>query len=83
MNRIKILAVFFCTAIMAALTSCNRTIIDVNYTFDKAIILVGGEWMTVEVEEWRDYEGDQIQIEAKDGTVYLVHANNCTLICNK
>ena len=47
-----------------------------NITFgDKEVI-------TVKVKSWKDFDdGDQIQIKAEDGTVYLVHSSNITLIC--
>ena len=83
MKKLKILAVLTGIAMIAAMTGCNKTILDTTYTFDEAIICVGGEWKTIEVKEWTDYaDGDQIQIVAKDGTIYLVHANNCTLIAH-
>lgn len=63
------------------LTGCNYDLIDFKYTYDTAMIkLQDGQVITVEVKSWRDYEGDQIQIQAKNGTLYFVHANNCTLI---
>lgn len=74
------IAIMACTS----LVGCgNKTIIDATYSFDKAIIYVGGEWLTVEVDGWTDYEdGDQIQIKSTDGNTYLVHSSNCTLICS-
>lgn len=60
---------------------CNKQIMDTTYTFDTAIISVGGEWMTIDVASWTDFEdGDQLQIQATDGKTYLVHSVNCTLI---
>lgn len=72
------IAIMACTS----LAGCgNKAIIDTTYTFDKAVIYVGGEWLTVEVEAWTDYEdGDQIQIKSTDGNTYLVHSANCTLV---
>ena len=63
----------------------NKDIWDTNYTYDRAIIgLPNGESIEVEIEQWRDYEdGEQIQIIAKDGTIYLVSSYNCTLIRDK
>lgn len=61
----------------------NRQILDTNYTFDKAIIDLHNEVITVEVETWKDYDGEQLQIKAKDGTVYLTSSYNCTLIKTK
>lgn len=69
--------------IIAALTSCNKQIIDTSYTFNKAIINTGNEVIEVKVKSWKDFEdGDQIQVKAEDGTVYLVHSSNITLICD-
>jgi hypothetical protein len=62
-------------------TGCNKQIIDTSYTFDKAILYVGGEWITINVDSWKDYEdGDQIQVKDTDGNTYLVHSTNITLI---
>ena len=58
-------AVMLVMIIVAASTSCNKQI----------------ETITVDVKSWTDFEdGDQIQIKAKDGTTYLVHSSNVTLI---
>lgn len=65
------------------LTGCgNVDVIDTVYTYNKAIINLGnGEVIEVDVKSWRDYEdGEQLQITATDGTVYLVSSFNCTLI---
>ena len=63
------------------LNSCNKTIVDTTYTFDKAIINLGEEYITINVKSWTDYQdGDQIQVTADDGTTYLVHSSNITLI---
>ena len=69
--------------IAATLTSCgNKSLFDTVYGYDTAIIsLPDGTVKTIEIKEWTDYEdGDQLQIAAKDGTVYLVHSTNCVLI---
>jgi hypothetical protein len=59
----------------------NKQIIDLNYNYDTAIIeLPNGTVETVAVKKWNDYEGDQIQVVSKDGTVYLVHSSDCVLI---
>ena len=59
----------------------NKQIFDFNYAFNKAIINLHDEVITVDVETWTDYEdGEQIQIVATDGTVYLTSSYNCTLI---
>ena len=68
--------------VIGTLVGCgNKTLIDTTYTFDKAIIqLQNGEIIEGKVQSWRDYsDGDQIQVTI-DGTTYLVHSNNVTLI---
>lgn len=65
------------------LTGCgNVDVIDTVYTYNKAIINLGnGEVIEADVKSWRDYEdGEQLQITATDGTVYLVSSFNCALI---
>ena len=58
----------------------NRDAFDFNYTFDKAIVWVGEEKIELDIESWKDYEGEQIQIKAADGKVYLVSSLNTVLI---
>ena len=68
--------------LILSLSSCgNKDMLDTNYTFDRAIIkMPDGTVEEVEIEQWGDYEGEQIQIIAKDGTIYLVNSVNCVLI---
>lgn len=66
------------------LVGCNKSVFDTEYSFERAIVYIGGEWKEVEVKKWTDFDdGDQIQIETKDGYVYLVHSTNITLIHKK
>lgn len=59
----------------------NKTFFDLQYSFDTAIIDLHSEVITVKVKSWTDYEdGEQLQIIADDGTVYLTSSYNCTLI---
>lgn len=75
-------AILTAAAVISILfASCNKQMIDTTYTFDKAILYVGGEWITINVDSWTDYEdGDQIQVKDTDGNTYLVHSTNITLI---
>lgn len=67
--------------LVVTLSSCNKQIVDTTYTFNKAIIrLQDNSIVSGEIDSWKDYDGDQLQIRMKDGTTYLVHANNATLI---
>lgn len=62
------------------LVSCNKSIIDTTYKFDKAIINIKGEYIEVNVKSWKDYEDTSVQITSKDGTVYLTDIKNVVLI---
>lgn len=61
-------------------TAGNKTVVDLKYKFDKAIINIAGEKIEVDIDTWSDYEGEQIQIIGKDGKVYLVSSFNTILI---
>lgn len=68
---------------MFVLTGCgNKDLFDTVYTYNYAIVdFLDGRVEKINVKQWRDYEdGEQIQIIAKDGTVYLVNSVNCILI---
>lgn len=62
------------------LTGCNYQVMDFEYTFDYAIINLGGEYKKVIIDTWKDYEGEQLQIKDKEGNVYLTSSFNCTLV---
>jgi hypothetical protein len=62
------------------LTGCNKQIIDLDYTYNKAVCNVGGEPKEIKIKSWKDYDGEQLQITDKEGTTYLVSSINCTLI---
>ena len=68
--------------IVVALTGCgNRDMWDTNYTFNRAIVILNdGTKMEIGIRQWKDYEGDQIQIIGKDGKIYLVSSYNTILI---
>lgn len=61
------------------LTGCNKQILDFNNKYTHAYIKLNEEWMDVEITAWNDYEGDQLQIILKDGTVIVIHSLNCIL----
>lgn len=66
------------------MTGCgNMDLVDTVFTYNKAVIkMADGSIVSGDVESWRDYEdGDQLQVTI-DGTTYLVHAANITLICD-
>ncbi len=76
----KFIAVILVLIMIFALTGCNKQIIDLNYTFNYAIIqLPNGDIVEGKVQSWTDFEdGDQIQVKI-DGVTYLVHSANIVL----
>lgn len=80
-NYKKFAAVLMIIAMIMVLTGCNKDILDLTYTFDRAIIkLPNGEVIEGKVSGWTDYDdGDQIQVKV-DGKTYLVHSSNIALI---
>lgn len=65
-------------------TGCNKTIFDTQYTFNKAIVTINGKQIVIDIVEWTDYQGEQIQIKASDGNIYLFSSYNCVLVdCRK
>lgn len=65
------------------LSSCNRSIVDTNYTFDIAIISRAGGDQIVKIKKWKDYEGEQYQLVLEDDTVILVSSYNTILVNSK
>jgi uncharacterized lipoprotein NlpE involved in copper resistance len=76
----KLIAILLLTTL--GLSGCgNKQIIDTNYIFNKAIIKLGDECITVDVEKWNDYQdSDSIQIISKDGNAYYTHISNVVLM---
>lgn len=68
--------------VIVCFTGCgNMDMWDTVYTYDRAIIqLANGEVIEVEIDKWATYEGEQIQIIADDGTIYLTNSFRCDLI---
>lgn len=76
----KVFLIVLIIALVLLLTACaNKQILDFNYNFTHAYIKVGNTWTDVEVEKWADYEGEQLQLTLKDGTVLVVSSINCIL----
>lgn len=83
MKKFFVLFAVIC-AMIVLLTGCNYQMIDTTYKYDKAIIkLANDEVIEVEIKSWLDYDGEQLQIVAKDGTVYLTNSFRCDLIREK
>lgn len=79
-ENMKKLIVLACIAI--GLAGCgNLDMFDTNYTFHKAYIRwPDGTMKVIEIKQWCDYEGEQLQIIGKDGKIYLVNSVNTVLV---
>lgn len=76
---ISLLVVVF--AISALLSSCNQTVFDTKWHFDKAVIQLGAFAKTVRIESWTDFEdSDCVQFTDTEGNTYLTHYSNVILI---
>ena len=76
-----ILALVLVLASALFLTACNKQMVDLTYSYERAILsLPNGEVIEGKVSSWTDFEdGDQIQVRI-DGKTYLVHSSNIVLI---
>ena len=77
----KWIAFCFVLASLAVLTGCNKQMVDLTYSYERAILsLPNGEIVEGKVSSWTDFEdGDQIQVRI-NGKTYLVHSSNIVLI---
>lgn len=76
----KIILILVIVTLVCLLTACNNyQFFDFNYNFTHAYVKVGNTWTDVEIEKWTDYEGEQLQLTLKDGTVLVVNSMNCIL----
>ena len=69
-------------ALALGLAGCgNLDMFDTNYTYHYAITKwPDGTVKKIEVEQWNDYEGEQIQIISTDGNIYLLSMNSTVLV---
>ena len=58
-------------ATCATLAGCNRSIIDTKYGLDRALVVGDDTAITMDVKQWRDYEGEQYQLNTEDGLIML------------
>lgn len=72
----------FLLPLVALLSGCgNLDLFDTVFTYDTAVTKwPDGTMKTIKIHKWCDYEGEQIQIIGKDGTVYLLSSVNTVLM---
>lgn len=62
----------------------NKKIADLNYEYNKAIIVSNDTATIVNLDTWRDYdEDDKIQVKLEDGTCILTNADKIKLVNDK
>lgn len=77
----KVLVGILLSSILVTECGYNKQIIDLDYSFNTAIIEGIGE---VKVKTWNDYENsDMIQVVDSEGNVYLTHSSNVILMYKK
>ena len=69
-------------ALALGLVGCgNLDMFDTNYTYHYAITRwPDGTVKKIDVEQWTDYEGEQVQIISTDGNIYLLSMNSTVLV---
>lgn len=78
----KLICILLITILVVGMmTGCNRQLIDLTWSFERAIIyLPDGEKIEGAVSTWNDYDGsDMIQVVV-NGNAYLTHSSNVLLI---
>ena len=65
-------------ALLPSLSGCNKTVFDTNYVFDKVHLYEAGK--CYKIKEWKDYEGEQLQVKLEDDTVVLTSAQKAMLV---
>lgn len=82
----KIIAISAAALVLICImiSGCNKQLIDTTYSYDYAIInLNNGGVVEGKIESWKDFDdGDQLQIKI-NGTTYLVHSSNVTMMSGK
>ena len=76
---ILLLTILGCLILLGGCNGCNYQLIDTTYKYDKAYVKIGEEWVDLEIRSWTDYEGEQLQLKLKDGSILLVSSYNCIL----
>lgn len=82
MKKTVILIVIILIMSLVLVGCGNKDMFDTVRTYDYALVsFPDGTSEKIEIKQWRDYEdGEQIQIIAKDGNIYLVNSVNCVLV---
>lgn len=58
----------------------NYDLIDLNYEYNKAIIMKDNSAIILPIDQWHDYEGEQLQLKILDGPTILSAAYDTILV---
>lgn len=58
-------------SIMVTFAGCNRTLFDAKYGLDKVLIYGDDTAIIMDIDEWKDYKGEQLQLKTDDNMVIL------------
>ena len=64
-----------------SLTICNKHLIDWNYSYKKVHLYETGT--CYEIESWKDYDGEQLQVHIKGKGKILTSSMSCFLVDDK
>lgn len=67
--------------VLISLTGCNKQIIDLDYKFNKAHIYETNK--CYEIDSWKDYDGEQLQIDIKGYGKIVISNVDCFLVKDK
>lgn len=69
---------FFIAALMAG---CNQDIMHTGFKYDKAVVrFPDGDVREFRIKSWSIHDRNQVKITTNDGSMYMFHILNCTLI---
>ncbi len=57
----------------------NKDLLDTNWSFNKSLTFNGNHALILPIKQWRDYEGEQLQVITEDGLVLNLCSYNSKL----
>lgn len=66
-------------SISLLLSGCNKTVFDIKYGFNKSLIFGDDSAIVLDVKQWKDYSGEQLQLITNDNFALLTSSfdTNC------
>lgn len=76
-----LIALVAASLLISVLVSCNMTVIDTTWSFERAIVMLpNGVVVEGNVQSWTEFDSsDMIQVKIDDN-VYFTHSTNVCLI---